>query len=261
VTEAGFASDLGLQKFCDIVCRIGGFAPSAAVLVTSVRAMKSHGGMQFRRLANEDLRAVRAGADNLAAHIEIVHQYGLPCVVTVNQFPTDSDDELALLCELAVQAGSEPVVLHRGYSEGGAGAAELAEAVVTACDKPNKFAFLTPNTMSVIQQIEAIATRLYGAAGIDLQPQALRDLEGIERLGLGKAPVCMAKTQLSLSHDPSLLNRPTGFTLPVRGLLPNAGAGFVVALCGDILRMPGFGKTPAFMSIDIDLNNRTVGLF
>jgi formate--tetrahydrofolate ligase len=261
VTEAGFASDLGLQKFCDIVCRVGGFTPSAAVLVTSVRAMKSHGGTQFSHLANEDLDAVRAGADNLAAHIGIVRQYGLPCVVTVNQFPTDSDDELELLRELALEAGSETVVLHRGYSEGGPGATELADAVATACDKPNGFAFLTPNNTGVVQQVEAIATRLYGAAGIDLQPQALRDLEGIDRLGLGKAPVCMAKTQLSLSHDPSLRNRPTGFTLPVRSLIPNAGAGFVVALCGDILRMPGFGKSPAFMNIDIDGYNRTIGLF
>jgi formate--tetrahydrofolate ligase len=261
VTEAGFASDLGLQKFCDIVCRTGGFAPSAAVLVTSVRATKSHGGKPFNVLANEDLEALRRGADNLAAHIQIVRQYGLPCVVAVNSFPTDTDRELALVRDLASKAGAETVVVHSGFAQGGAGAVELAEAVVTACDKPNTFSFLTPAGAPVVQQIEAIATRLYGAAAIDLQIQATKDLDRIERLGLGKAPVCMAKTHLSLSHEPALRNRPTGFVLPVRGLVPSAGAGFVVVLCGDMQRMPGLGKTPAFMNIDIDGQGRTVGLF
>jgi formyltetrahydrofolate synthetase len=261
VTEAGFASDLGLQKFCDIVCRTGGFAPSAAVLVTSVRATKSHGGKPFNVLANEDLEAIARGADNLAAHIQIVRQYGLPCVVAVNSFPTDSVREIALVRELALKAGAETVVVHSGFAQGGAGATELAQAVVTACDRPNTFSFLTPNDTPIVQQIEAIATRLYGASGIDLQLQAVKDLERVERLGLGQAPVCMAKTHLSLSHDPTLRNRPTGFILPVRGLVPAAGAGFVVVLCGDMQRMPGLGKTPAFMNIDIDAQGRTVGLF
>lgn len=261
VTEAGFASDLGLQKFCDIVCRTGGFAPNAAVLVTTVRATKSHGGKPFNVLANEDLEALRRGADNLAAHIHIVRQYGLPCVVAINSFPTDSVKELALVKDLALKAGAETVVVHSGFGQGGAGAVELAEAVVAACEKPNSFAFLTPNGTPVVKQIEAIATRLYGASGIDLQMQATKDLDRIERLGLGMAPVCMAKTQMSLSHDPTLRNRPSGFVLPVRSLVPSAGAGFVVALCGDMQRMPGLGKTPAFMNIDIDAQGRTVGLF
>jgi formyltetrahydrofolate synthetase len=162
--------------------------------------------------------------------------------------------------ELALQAGADVVVAHDGFSRGGEGAIELAEAVAQACEKPNTFACLTPDGTTVEKQIEAIATRLYGAAGIDLQAGALKDLERVRRLGLGSAPVCMAKTHLSLSHDPSLRNRPHGFILPVRGLLPSTGAGFVVALCGEMQRMPGLGRTPAFMGIDIDAEGRTVGL-
>jgi len=261
VTEAGFASDLGFQKFCDIVCRVGGFAPSAAVLVTTVRATKSHGGKPFKDLALEDLDAIRRGADNLAAHVNIVRQYGLPCVVAINSFPTDTPAELALVRELALAAGAETVVAHTGFSNGGDGTVDLAAAVTAACDKPNAFQFLTPPGTPITQQIEAIATRVYGAAGVDLESQARKDLEKIEKLGLGHAPVCMAKTHLSLSHDPLLRNRPTGFMLPVRALVPSAGAGFVVALCGEMQRMPGLGKTPAFHNIDIDANGNTVGLF
>src|SRR3954468_24582284 len=261
ITEAGFASDLGMQKFCDIVCRTGGFAPSAAVLVTTVRATKSHGGKPFNLLGQEDLEAIRKGADNLAAHIQIVKQYGLPCVVAINSFPTDTPAEIALVKELAVKAGAETVVPHNGFGQGGAGSVDLANAVVTACEKPNTFKFLTPNGTPIVQQIEAIATKLYGAAGIDLQMQAQKDLQKLEKLGMSTAPVCMAKTQMSLSHDPALRNRPTGFILPVRSLIPSAGAGFVVALCGDMQRMPGFGKTPAFQNMDIDAQGRTVGLF
>jgi formate--tetrahydrofolate ligase len=261
ITEAGFASDLGMQKFCDIVCRTGGFAPSAAVLVTTVRATKSHGGKAFNELGKEDPDAVRIGIENLAAHIQIVRQYGLPCVVAVNRFPSDSDKELALLQDLAMKAGAETVVAHDGFSRGGEGAVDLAQAVIKACEKPSTFSFLTPNGTPVVDQIQAIATRLYGADGIDLQMQAQKDLERLNKLGLGTALVCMAKTHLSLSHEPTLRNRPKGFILPVRGLVPSAGAGFVVALCGEMQRMPGLGKTPAFMNIDIDADGRTVGLF
>jgi formate--tetrahydrofolate ligase len=261
ITEAGFASDLGMQKFCDIVCRTGGFAPSAAVLVTTVRATKSHGGKPFNELAKEDPEAVRIGIENLTAHIQIVRQYGLTCVVAVNRFPSDSDKELALLQDLALKAGAETVVAHDGFSRGGEGAVDLAQAVIKACEKPSKFSFLTPNETLVVDQIQAIATRLYGADGIDLQMQAQKDLERLNKLGLGTALVCMAKTHLSLSHEPTLRNRPKGFILPVRGLVPSAGAGFVVALCGEMQRMPGLGKTPAFMNIDVDADGRTVGLF
>jgi formyltetrahydrofolate synthetase len=261
VTEAGFASDLGFQKFCDIVCRTARITPSAAVLVTTVRATKSHGGVAFKDLGKEDLEAIRRGADNLAAHVQIVRTYGLPVVVTVNGFPTDSAKEIALVRELALNAGAETVVVHEGFAKGGEGAVDLAKAVVAACDKPNKFSFLTPDGTPVVEQIEAIATKIYGAAGIDLQMQAVKDLERIEKLGLGMAPVCMAKTQMSLSHDPNLRNRPSGFIVPIRSLVPSMGAGFVVALCGEMQRMPGLGKTPAFQKMDIDENGNSYGLF
>ena len=260
VTEAGFASDLGFQKFCDIVCRTARLTPSAAVLVTTVRATKSHGGVPFAQLGAENLEAIRAGADNLAAHIAIVRQYGLPCVVTINSFPTDRANETALVKELALNAGAETVVVHEGFGKGGPGTVDLAEAVVAACEKPNTFNYLTPDGTPIVKQIEAIATKIYGAAGIDLQMQAQKDVARLEALGFGTAPVCMAKTQMSLSHDPALRNRPTGFILPVRSLLPSAGAGFVVALCGDMQRMPGFGKTPAFQKMDIDESGTTIGL-
>jgi formyltetrahydrofolate synthetase len=261
VTESGFASDLGLQKFCDIVCRLGGFTPSAAVLVTTARATKSHGGKPFVDLAREDLDALQRGADNLAAHVNIVRQYGLPCVVAINNFPTDTDKEIALIEELAIAAGAEHVVVNRGFAQGGEGAVDLANAVVEAAEQPNEFDFLTPDGTPIKEQIEAIALRLYGAEGVDYLPQAERDIAQMDRLGVGELPVCMAKTHLSLSHDPLLLNRPTGFRLPVRGVVPSAGAGFVVVLCGDMQRMPGLGRTPNFMGVDIDAEGRTLGLF
>jgi formate--tetrahydrofolate ligase len=261
VTEAGFASDLGFQKFCDIVCRLGGFAPSAGVLVTTVRATKSHGGVPFEELGTEDLEAVKRGVDNLGQHIAIVRQYGLPCVVSINNFPSDTEAEVELMGELALGAGAETVVVNRGFAQGGDGAIELAEAVVAACDKPNAFHQLTPDGAPITDQIEAIATRVYGADGVDYQPQADKDITRMDRLGFGTLPVCMAKTHLSLSHDPKLLNRPTGWRLPVRGVVPSAGAGFVVVLCGDMQRMPGLGRTPAFTKIDVDERGRTVGLY
>jgi formate--tetrahydrofolate ligase len=252
VTEAGFASDLGFQKFCDIVCRVGGFAPSAAVLVTTVRATKSHGGKPFKDLAQEDLVALRKGADNLAAHVHIVKQYGLPCVVAINSFPTDTPAELALVRELALAGRRRDGGRPHGVLERRCRHDRVGHGGGAAADKPNTFQFLTPPGTPITQQIPAIATKLYGAANVDLESQARKDLEKIEKLGLGTAPVCMAKTHLSLSHDGNLRNRPSGFTLPVRALVPSAGAGFVVALCGEMQRMPGLGKTPAFHNIDID---------
>jgi formate--tetrahydrofolate ligase len=261
VTEGGFASDLGFQKFADIVCRFGGFAPSAGVLVATVRALKFHGGVAFEGLATEDLDALRRGSENLAAHIGIVKAYGLPCVVAVNRFPTDTDREVALVDELATQVGAERVVVNDGFARGGEGAVDLARAVVEACDQPNAFSQLTPPGTPIKDQVEAIATRIYGAEGVDYLPQADKDIARMESLGFGEEPVCMAKTQLSLTHDPTMLNRPRGWRLPVRGVVPSAGAGFVVVLCGDMQRMPGLGRTPAFMNIDIDRDGRTVGLY
>ncbi|HVD69029.1 MAG TPA: formate--tetrahydrofolate ligase [Actinomycetota bacterium] len=261
VTEAGFGSDLGFQKFCDIVCRLCGFVPSAGVLVTTVRATKSHGGMPFDDLGSEDLDALRRGIDNLEAHIGIIRRYGLPCVVSINNFPTDTDAELELIHELATGAGAETVVVNRGFAEGGKGAVDLAEAVIAACERPSSFHQLTPDGATLREQIDAIATTLYGADGVDYLPQAEIDLARMDRLGFGTVPVCMAKTHLSLSHEPTWLNRPRGYRLPVRGVVPAAGAGFVVALCGEMQRMPGLGRTPNFMGVDIDADGRTVGLF
>jgi len=261
VTEGGFASDLGFQKFCDIVCRTGGFTPSAAVLVTTVRAMKYHGGVPFERLDDADLDAVRLGSENLAAHIEIVKAYGLPCVVAINRFPSDEDEEIELVGELAAKVGAEQTVVNEGFMKGGDGATELAEAVVAATEKPNGFQLLTPPDTPIREQVEAIATRLYGADGVDFLPQAEKDIARMEQLGFGRYPVCMGKTHLSLTHDPLMLNRPKGWRLPVRGVVPSAGAGFVVVLCGDMQRMPGLGRTPAFTKVDIDEDGRTVGLF
>jgi formate--tetrahydrofolate ligase len=261
VTEAGFGSDLGLQKFCDIVCRVGGFAPSAAVLVTTIRATKSHGGVPFDELGTEDTDALRRGVDNLASHIVIVKEYGLPCVVSINNFPSDTDKEVALIEELATEAGAERVVVNRAFAEGGGGAVDLARAVVEAADRPNTFHSLTPDGTSIEDQIEVIATRLYGADGVDYLPGAIRDVARMHELGFGTVPVCMAKTHLSLSHDPTMLNRPSGFRLPVRGIVPAAGAGFVVVLCGDMQRMPGLGTTPNFTGVDVDADGRTIGLF
>jgi len=261
VTEGGFASDLGFQKFCDIVCRVGGFTPSAAVLVTTVRAMKSHGGVPFERLDQPNLDAVRLGSENLAAHVQIVKAYDLPCVVAINRFPSDTDEEIELVGELADKVGAERSVVNEGFTKGGDGAIELAEAVVEATERPNGFAPLTRPGTPIRAQVEAIATRLYGADGVDYLPQADKDIARMEELGFGEYPVCMAKTQMSLTHDPQMLNRPRGWRLPVRGVVPSAGAGFVVVLCGDMQRMPGLGRTPNYMGVDIDDDGTTIGLF
>jgi formyltetrahydrofolate synthetase len=259
VTEAGFGTDLGFQKFSDIVCRLGGFAPSVAVLVTTVRASKAHGGAED--LERPDPDALERGAANLEAHVGIVRTYGVPCVVAINRFPTDTEAETETLQRLAKQAGAEEVVVNDGYARGGEGALDLATAVVAACERPSGFSPLTPAGTPIRNQVETIARRLYGADGVDYAPSAERDLARVEALGLGEAPVCMAKTHLSLSHDPALRNRPTGFRLPVRGLVPSAGAGFVVVLCGDMQLMPGLGRTPNFTGVDVDADGRTVGLF
>ena len=261
VTEAGFASDLGFEKFCHIVCRFAGLKPSAGVLVTTVRALKSHGGVAFENLNEENEAALRKGSENLAAHIDIIRAFKLRCVVAINRFPTDTDKELDLVKQLATEVGAENVVVNDGFTHGGEGAKELAEAVVRAVEGPTEFEPLNKAGDGIKKQIETIATRIYGAAGVDYSAQALKDIDRMENLGFGEFPVCMAKTHLSLSHDPALIGRPRGWRLPIRSVVPSAGAGFVVVLCGDMQRMPGLGKTPAFQKVDIDEEGRTVGLF
>ena len=248
-------------KLGDIVCRFAGLKPSAGVLVTTVRALKSHGGVAFENLNEENEEALRKGSENLAAHIDIIRAFKLRCVVAINRFPTDTDRELELVKQLATEVGAENVVVNDGFTHGGEGAKELAEAVVAAVDGPIEFEPLNKPGDGLKKQIETIATRIYGAEGVDYSAQALKDIDRMENLGFGEFPVCMAKTHLSLSHDPALVGRPKGWRLPIRSVVPSAGAGFVVVLCGDMQRMPGLGKTPAFQKGDIDEEGRTVGLF
>lgn len=262
VTEAGFGADLGLEKFCHLACRYGGLRPSAAVIVATVRALKAHGGVpDGPELERKDPEALERGIQNLAAHVDIVSSFGIPGVVAINRFSSDGDDEVSLLCRLAEDAGADKVVVNEGFEKGGAGAIELAEAVVQACERPDTYAPINPPGMHVREQIERIATMLYGAEAIEFLPEARRKLARLEQRGLAELPVCMAKTHMSLSHDSTQKGRPTGYRLPIRDLLLSAGAGFVVALCGDIMLMPGLGRNPAFTRVDIDEQGTTTGLF
>jgi formate--tetrahydrofolate ligase len=263
ITESGFGSDMGMEKLFDIVCRVAGLTPSCVVLVCTVRALKHHGGVEDdpRVDHSQGLAAVETGMANLRRHLGIVREFGLPCVVAVNRRPGDTDDEVELVRRLSLEAGAYAAEVNEGFEHGGAGAADLARAVVDACEQPSSFAPLYRDEDHVVEKIEAIATRVYGADGVDYQAQAEKDLARMDQLGFGTMPVCMAKTHLSLTHDPSLLNRPRGWRLPVRGVVPSAGAGFVVVLCGDMQRMPGLGRTPAYMKVDIDEHGRTIGLF
>jgi formate--tetrahydrofolate ligase len=261
VTEAGFGSDLGFEKFAHIVCRYGNLRPSAAVLVATVRALKSHGGVADADLGTRDDAALARGAENLAAHIDIVRTFRLPVVVSINRFHTDTDAEVELLASLARDAGAQQVVVNEGFEKGGAGSVELANAVVEAAEPPSEFAPLNPPGLQIKAQIERIATTLYGADGVDYTREADQRLSRLDDLGLGELPVCMAKTHMSLSHDPSQRGRPKGFRLPIRNVYASVGAGFAVALCGDIMLMPGLGRAPAFVNVDVDVEGRTIGLF
>jgi formate--tetrahydrofolate ligase len=261
VTEAGFGSELGFEKFCHIVCRYGGFQPSAAVVVVTVRALKVHGGVGEPDAGRENLEALTRGLANLAAHLETVRSFGVPTVVAVNRFPEDSDRELGLLREAAIGAGALEAAVSEAYQRGGAGAEDLAKAVLSAVEQPSTFRPLNPPGTPLDEQIRRIATRLYGAEGVEFSAKAEQYLESLRCRDLDRLPVCMAKTHLSLSHDPTQKGRPRGFRLPVRDFLGALGAGFVVALCGDILLMPGLGKDPAFTRVDVDETGQIVGLF
>ena len=256
VTESGFGSDMGMEKFFDIVCRAGNLRPNAVVLVATVKALKHHAGKP-----DGGIDAVETGAANLARHLGIVRQFGLHAVVAINRFPGDPEDEIEAVRTLAVQHGAYAAEVNNAFEEGGAGAAALAEAVVAAAEEPNSFDFVYPLDASIEEKIEAIATRVYGADGIFLLPAAQKKVEELNRLGFNGLPICMAKTHLSLSHDPALANAPTGFTVTVRDLRAYTGAGWIVALCGDMQTMPGLGRTPAAINVDIDADGKTVGLF
>ena len=256
VTESGFASDMGMEKFFDITCRIGGLRPDAVVVVATVRALKHHAGSP-----DGGVEAIEVGAQNLARHIGIVNGYGLQAVVAVNRFPTDADEELEAVRKLALEHGAYAAEVNEAFERGGEGAAALAEAVIDATNQSSSFDFAYPLEASIEEKIRAIATKVYGADGIELLPAAKQKAATFEETGLGKLPICMAKTHLSLSHDPALRNAPTGFTVPIRDLRPYTGAGWIVALCGDMMTMPGLGKTPAAFAIDLDESGETVGLF
>jgi formate--tetrahydrofolate ligase len=263
VTESGFGSDMGMEKFFDIVCRFGRLTPSAAVLVTTVRAIKHHGGVaddpRVERAAA--LHAIEIGMANVRRHLKIIETYGVPAVVAVNRRPGDTNEEVDLVKRLALEAGAFAAEANEGFSKGGAGAADMAEAVVAACEQPNTFHHLYEDDAPLQDKIEAVATKVYGAKDVYYYPEAERKLSQFTREGLGHFPVCMAKTHLSLSADATLLNAPENFTLPVRDIRAYTGAGWLVPLCGDIVQMPGLGTEPAAMNIDIDAEGRTVGLF
>ena len=256
ITESGFASDMGMEKFFDITCRIGGLRSSATVLVTTVRALKHHGGD-----IDGGMDEIEAGAANLARHIGIVKHFGLNAVVAVNKFPTDTTDELELVRRLAIERGAYAAEVNTGFEQGGKGATALAEAGVAAADEPNDFRFAYELDAPIEEKIRAIARNVYGADDVFLLKTARDKAAAFEASGLGELPICMAKTHLSLSHDASLLNAPTGFTVTVRDLRPYTGAGWIVALCGDMQTMPGLGKAAAAFAIDVDADGRTVGLF
>jgi len=256
ITESGFASDMGMEKFFDITCRIGDLRPDAVVLVATVRALEHHGGKP-----DGGLEAIEAGAQNLARHIGIVKEFGLQSVVAVNKFPTDTEEELELVRRLALEHGAYAAEVNEAFERGGEGATALAEAVIDAAEQPSKFRFSYPLDAPIEDKIRAIATKVYGADGIELLPAAKQKAAAFAETGLGTLPICMAKTHLSLSHDPALRNAPTGFTVPIRDLRPYTGSGWIVALCGDMMTMPGLGKAPAAFSIDVDENGETVGLF
>ena len=260
VTEAGFGADLGAEKFLDIKCRFAGLVPSAVVIVATVRALKMHGGLAKNELNRVDMKALEKGLENLTKHIETVKAYGLPAVVAINAFPTDTKEELSFVEQKCNELGAE-VALSEVWEKGGEGGISLAEKVLSAMEKPNSFNFAYDINQSIPEKIEAVVKRVYGGDGVVFTGAAQKQLEEIEALGFDKMPVCLAKTQYSLTDDPTRLGRPTGFNITVKELRISAGAGCIVALTGDILTMPGLPKKPAAENMDIDINGKITGLF
>jgi formate--tetrahydrofolate ligase len=269
VTESGFGADLGMEKFMDIKCRVSGLVPNCVVIVATVRALKMHGGVGNIRpgrplppeLVTENLPALEKGCANLEKHIENARLFGVPVVVAVNRFTQDTDREIELIQKRAVAAGAEGAYVSEVWAKGGEGGAELAKAVIAACEKPIDFKLLYPDDMPIKQKIETIATKVYGADGVDFDVVAERKIEQFTKWGLGTLPICMAKTHLSLSHDSNLKGRPRGFRVPIRDIRPSAGAGFLYPLLGTFSTMPGLPSRPAAVDVDIDSEGRIVGLF
>lgn len=260
ITEAGFGADLGAEKFLDIKCRFAGIHPDAVVIVATVRALKMHGGVPKTELGKVDMAALEKGLANLTKHIENVHKFGLPAVVAINAFPTDTKEELDFVEEKCDALGAS-VALSEVWAKGGEGGVELAEKVLEAMKQPADFHYMYEVEQSIPEKIESIAKAIYGADGVDFTAPAKKQLAEIEALGLDKMPICMAKTQYSLSDDATKLGRPEGFRITVKELRISAGAGFIVALTGNILTMPGLPKKPAAENMDIDVNGKITGLF
>lgn len=261
VTEAGFAADLGAEKFLDIKCRLGGLTPSAVVVVATIRALKMHGGVEKANLSQPNVEAVEKGFENLKVHLENLAQFGLPTVVAVNQFVSDTEEEITCLQNLCQKSGAQ-AILCQVWEKGGEGGQELARAVVELCEKnEGKFNFLYPDELPLAEKIEVLATKLYRAKTVDIAPSALKKLQKYQEAGYGHLPICMAKTQNSISHNATWRGAPKDYTFPVRDVQLYAGAGFVVALAGDIMTMPGLPKIPAAYSIDVDEMGNISGLF
>lgn len=260
VTEAGFGADLGAEKFMDIKCRFGGLTPSAVVIVATIRALKMHGGMQKSELTKEDLNALDKGFANLEKQVENIGKYGVPVVVAINKFSSDTQNEIDLVKEKCKKLGI-PVSLCEVWEKGGEGGEELARMVVEAVEKENNFNYLYDAESSIKDKIGKIAREIYGADNVVYTSKAEKEIKRLEELGLDKYPICMAKTQYSLSDNPELLGRPTGFDITVREVRVSAGAGFIVALTGEIMTMPGLPKVPSAEKIDIDEKGTITGLF
>ena len=260
VTEAGFGADLGAEKFLDIKCRFTGFKPDAVVVVATICALKMHGGLAKTELATENIEALKKGMTNLAKHIENIQKFGLPIVVAINAFPTDTENELQELKALCESMGAS-VSISEAWAKGGEGAIDLAQKVIEATEKPSNFQYMYDVNDSIKDKINAIATKIYGADGVNYTPAVEKTIAEFEAEGLDKMPICMAKTQYSLSDDQFKLGAPTGFKITVRELRISAGAGFIVALTGNILTMPGLPKKPAAENMDIDINGKITGLF
>ena len=262
VTEAGFGADLGAEKFLDIKCRMAGLTPDAVVIVATVRALKMHGGLDKKELNNEDIVALEKGIPNLLRHVSnIKNVYKLPCVVAVNRFPTDTDDEIDFIIAKCKELGVN-TVLSTVWANGGNGGIELAKEVVRLCEEEKgDFTFSYTDDMSLTEKIEAVVKKIYGGSGINVLPNAKKQIEKLEECGFSKFPVCIAKTQYSFSDDPTKLGAPENFTVTVKNVKVSAGAGFVVVLTGDIMTMPGLPKKPAAENIDVDENGKISGLF
>lgn len=269
VTESGFGADCGAEKFFNIKCRVSGLVPNAVVVVCSIRALKMHSG-DFKVVAGkpldegllkENVDAVERGGVNLQKQVENMKLFGVPVVVAINKFTSDTKKEIEAVHKIAVAAGAEDAVLSEVWEKGGEGGKDLAKAVVKAVDKPSNFKFLYDANRPIKEKIETIATKIYGAAKVEYAPEAERKIELYTKLGYDKLPICMAKTHLSLSHDPNLKGRPTGFTLPIRDVRPSIGAGFLYPLCGQMRTMPGLPTEPAGEKVDLDENGKVVGLF